>query len=141
MDLVQFEDKEYEEFISQFVKEHVRGGPLENEYRLISPKDKDRISEKTTIIQNVPNILSFPLTFQPGDKVFTKEGLQGIVLAFRWFHNIVTFSDYKLMAGHFVCKVRLVNGKTKYFLNEDLKGVRFPNSMIDPPSWKAPIKE
>jgi len=121
-------DKEFQDFLSDYIKEPILGGSLfEVNYRLVKKKDRKNIKKNDFVFIKWPHVGGVPLTYWPDDQVITKDGRKGLVEGSIFLFDLVIFEKGKPSAAHFVVKVNF-GDYSEYHVREDLSGERFDSS-------------
>ena len=121
-------DKEFQDFLSDYIKEPVLGGsPFEVNYRLVKKKDVNKIKQNDIVFFKYPHASGIALTYFPGDEVITKDGRKGLVEGSILLSDLVIFEKGKPTSYHYVVKVNF-GDYSEYHVREDLSGKRIDSS-------------
>ncbi len=121
-------DKEFQDFLSDYIKEPILGGsPSEDNYRLVKKTDRKKIKKNDFVFIKWPHVAGVPLTYWSGDQVITKDGRKGVVEGSIFLYDLVIFEKGKPSAAHFVVKVNF-GDYIEYHVREDLSGKRIDSS-------------
>ncbi len=121
-------DKEFQDFLSDYIKEPILGGSLfEVNYRLVKKKDRKNIKKNDIVFLKYPHAGGIALTYFPGDEVITKDGRKGLVEGSILLSNLVIFEKGEPTTYHYVVKVNF-GDYNEYHVREDLNGKRIDNS-------------
>ncbi len=121
-------DKEFQDFLSDYIKEPVLGGSsLEVNYRIVKKKDGNKIKQNDIVFFKYPHSPGIALTYFPGDEVITKDGRKGLVEGSILLSDLVIFEKGKPTSDHYVVKVNF-DDYSEYHVREDLSGERFDSS-------------
>jgi len=121
-------DKEFQDFLLDYIKEPVLGGsPSGDKYRLVKKKDGNKIKQNDIVFFKYPHASGIALTYFPGDKVITKDGRKGLVEGSILLSDLVIFEKGKPTSYHYVVKVNF-GDYSEYHVREDLSGKRIDSS-------------